>query len=471
MKKYIFYFGLSFTSAMLAVITFNYFFVENVSNIKESYKPTLVKEESFLNSSKNDHFFRSSTPTNFIEAASKSRSAVVSIRGIENNGFGRKASKTSSGSGVLISPDGYIVTNNHVINETKNIEILLDDNREFNAEIIGSDPTTDIALLKIEANDLPYLNFGNSDSLQIGEWVMAVGNPFRLQSTVTAGIVSAKARSINVSQRQGIESFIQTDAAVNPGNSGGALVNTAGDLVGIITAIISYSGKYEGFSFAIPANLAKKVIQDLTEYGAVQRGWLGVTISKVDDKIAKTYKMDRVEGVYVDMVNRQSAAYDAGLKSGDILLKVNYKRTNTVSEFMEQVSQYRPGDIVEIEYIQNGQLKKAQATLRNQLNTTDFIAVRKDKILTDLGFEIRNLDSKEQQRLNTDGIYVVSIYKNSTIAKTNMDAGYIVTSVNNEDVGSVEEFIDIIKNTTGEIYLDGFYENYPGTYPYSFYTR
>ncbi len=451
-------------SAFLGVYIHNCLYPPLTESSVSENNSRFVSETPFYSDRFSSAFF-SASPTDFIDAAKNSRAAVVSIKGKSDLGYRSKTK--SSGSGILISPDGYIVTNNHVIQETNRIDILLDDNREYTAAIIGTDPTTDIALLKIEGDQFPFLVFGDSDSLQIGEWVMAVGNPFRLQSTVTAGIVSAKARNINVLQRQGIESFIQTDAAVNPGNSGGALVNTRGELVGVITAIISYSGKYEGFSFAIPANLAKKVIYDIREYGAVQRGWLGVTLSKVDNKIAKSFKMDRVQGVYVDLVNKNSAAYDAGIRTGDILLEINSRETNMISEFMEELSQHRPGDIVSIKFLHNGIIKSTNATLRNQLNTTDFIAVRKDEILTDLGFELRDLDSKEQQRLNTDGVYVVSIFKGSKIARTNMDAGYIITSVNGEELGSVDELINAL-NTNEDIYLEGFYENYPGTYPYSF---
>ncbi len=468
MKRFLTYILVCIIVSFSSIAAYDFLVIKHLRSQEKTNHQKLVSEENDIYfSDRWNQAFTSSSPTDFISAAKRSREAVVSIQGRSGNQGFRSGSK-SSGSGIIISPDGYIVTNNHVIKDADRINILLDDNREFKAEIVGTDPTTDIALLKIDSEQLPFLLFGNSDSLQIGEWVMAVGNPFRLKSTVTAGIVSAKARSINVLQRQGIESFIQTDAAVNPGNSGGAMVNTNGELVGIITAIISYSGKYEGFSFAIPANLAKKVIYDIREYGAVQRGWLGVTISKVDDKISKMLKMKRVRGVYVDLVTKESAAYDAGLKTGDIILEVNRKETNTVSEFMEQVSQYRPGDIIDLKYMHNGLTKEVKATLRNQLNTVDFIAVRKDKILSDLGFELRNLDSKEQQRLNTDGVYVVSIYKGSKISRTNMDAGYIITTFNNEEIGSVDQFIELLKEENDEVYLDGFYENYPGTYPYTF---
>jgi S1-C subfamily serine protease len=322
--------------------------------------------------------------------------------------------------------------------------------------------------LKIETDDLPYLTFGDSDSLLIGEWVVAIGNPFRLQSTVTAGIVSAKARNINILEQQGIESFIQTDAAVNPGNSGGALVNTAGDLVGINTAIMTYSGRYEGFSFAIPSNLAKKVVYDIIEFGAVQRGWLGVTIINVDNAKADELGLKVVGGVYLDRVNNGEAASQAGLKKGDVIVGVNDIPTLSTPEFMEQVGRFRPGDNITLSFFRNGDEQKAQVTLRNQINSTDFVAIRKDKILTDLGFELRNLDKTEKARLDSEGVYVVSVSRGSKIERTNMDPGYIITKVNEKPIKSVEEVIKALEGHKGTVVLEGFYENYPGEFPYAF---
>ncbi|MCL4107831.1 UNVERIFIED_CONTAM: hypothetical protein GTU68_027216 [Idotea baltica] len=374
----------------------------------------------------------------------------------------------STGSGVIISDDGYIVTNNHVVENANSIEVMLNDNREYKAKLIGADPTTDLAIIKLETSNLPYLTFGDSDSLLIGEWVVAIGNPFRLQSTVTAGIVSAKARNINILEQQGIESFIQTDAAVNPGNSGGALVNTAGDLVGINTAIMTYSGRYEGFSFAIPSNLAKKVVYDIIEFGAVQRGWLGVSILNVDNDKANELGLKTVGGVYLDLVNKDEAAFRAGLKKGDVIVGVNEIPTLTTPEFMEQVGRFRPGDNIRLSYYRDGIKNVAEVTLRNQINSTDFVAIRKDKILTDLGFELRNLDNTEKKRLDAEGIYVVSVSRGSKIERTNMDPGYIITKINEKPVRNVEDLIKELEKHTGFVVLEGFYENYPGEFPYAF---
>jgi serine protease Do len=283
-----------------------HWFVNLDSNIDESLRRRVVQvaENDILFSRRFLELGKSAVPSDFIAASEISRKAVVFIKTDAKNATSQNSSPFSltSGSGVILTNDGYIVTNYHVIKDASKIEITLNDNRVFNGKIIGSDANTDLALLKITAENIDFLTFGNSDSLQVGEWVMAVGNPFRLQSTVTAGIVSAKARNINMLESQGIESFIQTDAAVNPGNSGGALTNTRGELVGICTAIESNSGNYEGFSFAIPSNLVRKVVSDLRTYGVVQWGWLGIEVQNITDPLAKQYHLPEVSGVLVERV-------------------------------------------------------------------------------------------------------------------------------------------------------------------------
>ncbi|RMF32504.1 MAG: PDZ domain-containing protein, partial [Bacteroidetes bacterium] len=339
-------------------------------------------------------------------------------------------------SGVLVSPDGYIVTNNHVVEEGDRFQITLNDHREFEATLIGTDPTTDLALLKIEGENLPFLLFGNSDSLQVGEWVLAVGNPFNLESTVTAGIVSAKARNIQILEGDySIESFIQTDAAVNPGNSGGALVNTNGELVGINTAIITRSGRYEGYSFAIPANLAQKVIRDLRDYGEVQRGLLGVRISPVDNHRAKELGLSKVEGVYISHVTKGGGAEAAGLRRGDVIIGINGVKVTTMPELQEQIGRYRPGNTILVEYIRRGKIFRTSVVLRDKNNSTVFqVNNDADNLLTRLGFEVRNLTHEETRALGTNGVYVVSVDLGSTIERTEMDPGYIITKVNDQPV-------------------------------------
>ncbi|WP_235296119.1 Do family serine endopeptidase [Portibacter marinus] len=470
MRRNIFTLLLCFVCAFAAVYVNNQFF-QPTEKIIEYRQPAVLAAERIMqeNISKQQYF--SSSPTNFISAADKGRPAVVFIRAVQKSGKARSMADNlggSTGSGVIISADGYIATNNHVVEGASTITVMLNDRREYEAKLIGTDPTTDLAIIKIDTYDLPFLTFGDSDSVMVGEWVVAIGNPFRLQSTVTAGIVSAKARNINILEQQGIESFIQTDAAVNPGNSGGALVNTAGDLIGINTAIMTYSGRYEGFSFAIPSNLAKKVIYDIIEFGAVQRGWLGVTILNVNDKRAKELDLEVVGGVFLDRVNNGEAASQAGLKRGDVIIGVNDIPTLSTPEFMEQVGRFRPGDNIKLSYIRNGKEKIAEVTLRNQINSTDYVAIRKDKIFTDLGFELRDLDQTEKKRLDTEGIYVVSVSRGSKIERTNMDPGYIITKINEKPVRNVQDLLKELEDHKGMVVLEGFYENYPGEFPYAF---
>jgi serine protease Do len=329
--------------------------------------------------------------------------------------------------------------------------------------------STDIALLKIEAQSLDFLIFGNSDSLRIGEWVMAVGNPFRLQSTVTAGIVSAKSRNINLLQNQGIESFIQTDAAVNPGNSGGALINTGGELIGVCTAILSETGKYEGFSFAIPANLVRKVVNDIKQYGTVQRGWLGIDIENVDNDIAEDLGLNEVNGVLISSVVKGGGASDAGLKTNDVIISVNNIKTGTTSEFMELMGQHKPGDKLNIVYIRNKEKFVSNPTLRNQLNTVDLIGIHDDVVFKQLGIEVRDLDTYEKAVFTSMGVMVVSVKNGSIIGNTKMEPAYIITEVNNKKISSVTSLLKQLEANKGKsIILEGFYTNFAGEYPYTF---
>ncbi len=419
--------------------------------------------------------FSSATPTSFTEAAAKVTPAVVNIRASSESDFdwwGGSSYGGSSGSGIIVSPDGFIVTNNHVIEEGKDIEVTLNDKRKFKAKVIGTDPLTDLALIKVKTTDLPFLLFGNSDQVKVGEWVLAVGNPFNLESTVTAGIVSAKGRNINIlEQAYSIESFIQTDAAVNPGNSGGALVNTAGKLVGVNTAIITRSGRYEGYSFAIPANLAQKVVKDLKEYGKVQRAILGVGIDEVTDQRAKSLGLGQAEGVYLTRVYDDSAAENAGLEKGDVIVSINGKKTKTIPELQEQVGGFRPGDTADVEYFRDGRTYKTRVILKNKDNTESLSAVFNAQILDDLGFELRDLGSDEMNRLKVKGVKVISVYRGSRIEDTNMDPGFIIMKVNENKVETISELVAELEEAKGKVKLEGIYENFPGMYQYEFINR
>ena len=301
----------------------------------------------------------------FREVSRKATESVVNITVYSATGY-----RVASGSGVIISSDGFIVTNNHVVEDGSRIEVALSDKRQLAAEVLGADPSTDLALIRIKARGLQSVEFGNSDHVDIGEWVLAVGNPFNLTSTVTAGIVSAKARNIRILESNySIESFIQTDAVVNPGNSGGALVNTDGNLIGINTAIISESGGYEGYSFAIPSNLVRKVVADLREFGQVRRAILGVIIEDVTGELADQLRLPSVDGVYINKVSRNSSADEAGLEVGDVIVGINGIDTPSVPALQEQVALFRPGDRISVDFIRSGKKYRKENIELKSLNS------------------------------------------------------------------------------------------------------
>jgi serine protease Do len=360
------------------------------------------------------------------------------------------------GSGVILTSDGYIVTNNHVIEGAQKIGVVLNDNREYEARLVGSDSSTDLAVLKIEGENLPWLRYGDSDALRLGEWVLAVGNPFNLTSTVTAGIVSAKARNIGINTAEfSIESFIQTDAAVNPGNSGGALVNQRGELVGINTAIASRTGSFAGYSFAVPITIVRKVVEDLKEFGEVQRALLGVVIATVNADVAKEYNLDKIEGVYVTDVSENGAAKDAGIKSGDVILAVGNRKVNATSELQEAVSQFRPGDDVKITVKRNNSEKLFTVTLRNKLGDTGII--RTSNLV--LGSEIEAVSDSEKQRLSINRGLKIAKIGNGKLKEAGVTEGFIITDVNKRPVYEVNELRRIIASARGGILIEGVYPN------------
>ncbi|MFO7668994.1 MAG: Do family serine endopeptidase [Bacteroidales bacterium] len=359
------------------------------------------------------------------------------------------------GSGVIISKQGYIVTNNHVIEGSDEIVVVLNDKREYAAKLVGADPTTDIALLKVDQKDLSFLNFGNSEDLRLGEWVLAIGNPYNLTSTVTAGIVSAKARNINIlaSQEFSIESFIQTDAAVNPGNSGGALINTKGELVGMNTAIASRTGAFTGYSFAIPVTIVQKVVKDLMEYGAVQRAILGVTIQDVTAELAAANELDVLKGVYVNSVREGGAAKEAGIKSGDVILSIDGVEVNSSAALQEQVSKHSPGETVTVELNRKGTLKHLEVVLRNLEGSTEI--VKREEVMEVLGATFEPVSDKEKRELGIrNGVKVVSV-KSGKFAQVGIQEGFILTSVNKTPVNSVKEVSEILKNSEGGVIIEG----------------
>jgi serine protease Do len=378
-----------------------------------------------------------------------------------------------SGSGVIIAANGYIVTNNHVIDKASKITVVLDDKRKYDAELVGADPSTDLAVLKVKADNLPFIKYGNSDEVKVGQWVLAVGNPFNLNSTVTAGIVSAKGRSIGILARSqdnmGIESFIQTDAVVNPGNSGGALVNTNGDLVGINSAISSHTGSFEGYAFAVPSSIVSKVVDDLLKYKVVQRALLGVRIQEVDARLASEKKLNTLNGVYVQGLGDKSAAAAAGLKIGDIITDINGVNVNTSAQLQEQVSRFRPGDKIKVGYLRGDSKQQATATLFNASNTT---AVVKDMPATAAvsyeGAKFGPVSARLQNELGIEGGAQISGVKGSNFKETGMAEGFIITRIDKNLVrkpADVQNYLDQAKNNSGAlvegVYPDGRKAYYP----------
>ena len=373
----------------------------------------------------------------------------------------RNNTMVAYGSGVVLTPDGYIVTNNHVVEGADEVEVTFNNKVKKVATVIGTDPTTDLALIKVDASDLPYLTFGDSDNVRIGEWVLAVGNPFNLTSTVTAGIVSAKARNLSIlGEGTSVESFIQTDAAVNPGNSGGALVNTKGELVGINAAIASHTGSYEGYSFAIPSNIVRKVVDDLLLYGTAQRGYLGVQIAELTQELADREGLENIEGVYVAEVTEAGAAKLAGMKSGDVITAINGKKVNSTTQLKESVGQYRPGDKIDVEVNRNGHHHHHELTLLNEAGNVDVVKKGDSFYNSEFGLMLQPINQNDMSRLNiSSGLKIVEIrqgrFKNSGIP-----VDFVITKVNGIVVNDKTELENAQKSRRSRrTTIEGVYPN------------
>lgn len=428
----------------------------------------------------------STPPADFQPAAEASVQAVVHIK-TKTNGkqvvvrrptiFGDiyqdmfQPPQMGAGSGVVISPDGYIVTNNHVVAGADVVTVTFNDRYTTDAKLIATDPSTDIAVLKIDGENLPYMEYGNSDDVRLGQWVLAVGYPLTLEATVTAGIVSAKSRALGINRTQSasaIESFIQTDAAVNPGNSGGALVDTRGRLIGINAAIASPTGSYAGYSYAIPSNIVKKVVGDIIDYGAVQRAYLG--ISYLDMKYAspeqvKELGLDRNEGVYVANITENGAAAKAGLKKGDFITAVNGTAVKTAPQLLEQIAMYKPGDNISITYSRNDKSVHTTVQLKNIDGTTKI--VQNDAPARILGAKLRTLSVKELSSYNIKGgVLVENIEEGAIAAQTAMRKGFIITQVNDTPVNNMDEFQAVVTANGGKLRFAGFYPGRNGMYYY-----
>ena len=404
----------------------------------------------------------------FVKASEISRPCVVYIKGTSIvqrapsfwDPFGSIGQVGTSGSGVIISPDGFIVTNNHVVNNVKNLEVILNNSkRAYPATVIGTDPSCDLALLKINASNLPSISFGNSDEAAIGSWVIAVGNPFNLTSTVTAGIISAKGRNINIVKNEfPIESFIQTDAAINPGNSGGALVNTDGQLIGINTAIQSQTGSYAGYGFAIPSNIVKKVIGDLKEFGYVQRAFIEAEVIDIDENLANKMAADNISGVYVQKVFPGGNAEKAGLANGDFIIKADGKNMDSRALFDEQLAYHRPGEKIAISYSRNGAVKETELVLTNKQGTVGLekkSGVKSKK----LGAEFEEITRMEKGKYNIpSGIRIFNI-TNGTIRNMNLPENFIILKFNNEVYNTPAELIASMEGASGRIIIEGITPN------------
>ncbi len=382
----------------------------------------------------------------------------------------------ASGSGVIISEDGYIVTNNHVISDgdagiAPEITVTLSNKKVYKARVVGNDPSYDLAVLKIDGNGFPFMLYGNSDEVKLGQWVLAVGYPLSLEATVTAGIVSAKGRTIGINSRQSntpVESFIQTDAAVNQGNSGGALINTGGQLIGINSAILAPNGTYAGYSFAIPVTLVKKVVNDIIQYGNVQRGYLGVTYptQELSEEQLKQFGFkDGVNGVYVSGVAPGGGAEAAGLKRGDIITKVNDMEVASGLEMSSIIGNYKPGDKITISYLRKGSEANTTVTLKKTPGNYDEVV--KANVTEQLGAELETVDGKTADKFNIEGgVSVKKIIDGGAISKTRMQKDFIITNVNDMPVKSIDELAKALSAAGGNVRLEGIYPGYEGTYAY-----
>ncbi|MFK8281744.1 trypsin-like peptidase domain-containing protein [Capnocytophaga cynodegmi] len=447
MKNYVSAISAAFLGGMLTLGGYKLFFDKKETNqaiIAETGKP------NFVNANYTTETKFQFNENSFVEAANKTVNSVVHIKNVAKvqggamsifdllygNGGGNQT-QIGTGSGVIITPDGYIVTNNHVIADATSLEVTLNNNKTYTAKLVGTDVSSDIALLKIDAGEqLPFLTFADSDNTQIGEWVLAVGNPFNLNSTVTAGIISAKARNISERSSDKVESFIQTDAAVNRGNSGGALVNLKGDLIGINTAITSTTGTYVGYSFAVPSNIAKKVVEDLIEFGNVQKGILGVRGTELNSTYAEKLKIKETEGFYVDAVDEDSGAASAGIKKGDVIKKIDNVRIQKYSDLSGYIASKRPGDALKVLYVREGKEKTTNITLKK--NTT--------YVINALGLEVKNLSENDYKKFKTkSGVKITGasqFYEHNNIGVV----GKVLLSVNGKSIKDVDELKEIMSN-------------------------
>ncbi|MGB0392106.1 MAG: trypsin-like peptidase domain-containing protein [Salibacteraceae bacterium] len=477
MKNYIGLFGAAFLGGIMSITVASKFSEGNHQNLPESN----LKQEEAKAIPANFNAPYGSGMVDLSLAAEETVSEVVHVKVTQEgeemiqydpmeyffNGraHGRKfkaPDKQGSGSGVVIREDGYIVTNNHVIDGADKIEVVFNTNESYLAQVIGVDPSTDLALLKIEANGLKPVKVGDSDEIRLGEWVLAVGNPYNLNSTVTAGIVSAKARNINILQNTNgtppLEAFIQTDAAVNPGNSGGALVNAKGELIGINSAIKSPTGSYSGYSFAIPVNIMKKVVTDIMEYGVVQRAFIGVSIRDLNAELVTEEELEITQGVYVAGLSENGAANEAGIEEGDVVTSVNDVEVKSVAELQSQIGRYTPGDKVRLEVNRDGNLKTFEVELRNSEGNTKKIELVNNALIK-LGANLTEVPEKIKNDLEIEeGVFVENV-GSGKIKRSGIQNGFIITHVDNQKIKNKTELNEMLKDKSGGVLFGGIYPN------------
>ncbi|MCC7051474.1 MAG: trypsin-like peptidase domain-containing protein [Bacteroidia bacterium] len=465
---------LASAGAFIGVSAYTYWIAPKTNNIISSSAQQQALYRTVANAP-------ASTVPDFTVPAEISVNAVVHIKTkatVQNNlndpfynfFFGtaptRPQIQMGTGSGVIISNDGYITTNNHVVAGAQEVEVVLNNNKSFNAKVIGTDPSTDLALLKIDETNLPYLVYGNSDDVKVGEWVLAVGNPLNLTSTVTAGIVSAKARNINIIGEGDpgknvfpIESFIQTDAAVNPGNSGGALVNTRGELVGINTAIASTTGAYAGYSFAVPVNIVKKVMNDLLEFGMVQRAFIGVNIRDITGELAQEKNLPDLKGVYIAGLTEGGAAEEAGIKEGDVIKKIGSVEVNSTTQLQEQIGKYRPNDKIAVTINREGKEKLITLLLKNKNGSTSILKKSKEETFEALGASFEEVSNEEKRELRINyGLRVVNLGAGK-LRSAGVKEGFIITSIDKKPIKSLDDLSAAMKDKKGGILVEGVYPN------------
>ena len=481
MKQTIWIVLISFISGILGSYTYQHWFSPNSDRASLAFtNATSIADNTHTNTSWSRQASTSRTYTigeDFAEASANSTPSVVYIKTVsERYGRtswfemffeGRSSQQVSSGSGVIYTQDGFIVTNNHVIEQADRIEVIRG-KRTYPAQVVGVDPSTDLAVLKIEAAGLPEIALGDSRDLQVGEWVLAVGNPFNLTSTVTAGIVSAKGRQINILRSNfPIESFIQTDAAINPGNSGGALVDKTGALVGINTAILSKTGSYAGYGFAVPVDIVRKVVDDIIAYGEVQKAFFGADVVDLTPSVAKELQTDDLSGVALSYLQRNGSAERAGLQKGDIVTQLNGEVINSRSDFEELISYYSPGEVISVTYKRNNKLQTVRLTLTNREGTTNIIH-RHLYRSEPLGAELESVSQVEADLLKINTGVKVSKVKGGLLQRLGIDEGFVVTAINGHSIEAPEELEEILTKVRGRVRIEGVNQRGVKGY-YSFY--